>query len=805
MNVFSLVGKITVNYADAVDGIEKMSKAAEDAAESLEDVDKKADNAGNSVEDSGDAANKANDGFTIWKGTLANLASKAIADVIQKCEELGSKLVDLTQTAVGNYAEYEQLAGGAQLMFGDAYDYIVEKAENAYKTVQLSQNDYLEQVNGFAVGLKTALGGNEQAAAELADRIVSAEADIVAATGNTQENVQNAFNGIMKSNYTMLDNLQIGITPTKEGFQEIIDKVNEWNTANGEATSYAIDNLADCQNALVDYIEMQGLSGYAAGEASTTIQGSWSSVQALFENILTKVGGELAPTIMDFLNELSAWMETVDWDEFAGQVGDAFGGILDWLEQIDFEEAFNDGMEGVQSFLDILESMSEKLPEVIAFIDEWGAGVAAFIGTIVGVEAILKGITIAQTALNIAMNANPILLIVTLVAGLIVALVTLWNTNEDFRNAVTSAWETIKEAVGGAIDAVVEFFGGLGEKLSQKWEEIKNAVSVGIEAIKGFFAGIIDFISNNWQSLLLFIVNPFAGAFSLLYNNCEAFREFINNLLETVKTIISNAWEAIKTKIATVMTAIQTLISTIWNAIKTVITTVINAIKTVITTVFTAIKTTITTIWNAIKTTISNAINNVKTTISNGLNAAKTTVSNILNSIKDKFSSIFESAKSIVGGAIEKIKGFFNFSWSLPSLKLPHFSIEGSFSLNPPSVPHFSIDWYKKAMEDGMIMNQPTIFGYNPRSNQFLAGGESGSETVVGTQSLLDMIKSAVNEENGAISDGLQNILAMLDNFLPQMADMRVVMDSGALVGALAPGMDTALGKLADHNGRGIR
>lgn len=805
MNVFSLVGKITVNYADAVDGIEKMSKAAEDAAESLEDVDKKADNAGNSVEDSGDAANKANDGFTIWKGTLANLASKAIAGVIQKCEELGSKLVDLTQTAVGNYAEYEQLAGGAQLMFGDAYDYIVEKAENAYKTVQLSQNDYLEQVNGFAVGLKTALDGNEQAAAELADRIVSAEADIVAATGNTQENVQNAFNGIMKSNYTMLDNLQIGITPTKDGFQEIIDKVNEWNTTNGEATSYVIDNLADCQNALVDYIEMQGLSGYAAGEASTTIQGSWSSVQALFENILTKVGGELAPTIMDFLNELSAWMETVDWDEFAGQIGDAFGGILDWLEQIDFEEVFNDGMEGVQSFLDILESMSEKLPEVIAFIDEWGAGIAAFIGTIVGVEAILKGITIAQTALNIAMNANPILLIVTLVAGLIVALVTLWNTNEDFRNAVTSAWETIKEAVGGAIDAVVEFFGGLGEKLSQKWEEIKNAVSVGIEAIKGFFSGIIDFISNNWQSLLLFIVNPFAGAFSLLYNNCEAFREFINNLLETVKTIVSNAWEAIKTKIATVMAAIQTLISTIWNAIKTVITTVINAIKTVITTVFTAIKTTITTIWNAIKTTISNAINNVKTTISNGLNAAKTTVSNILNSIKDKFSSIFESAKSIVSGAIEKIKGFFNFSWSLPSLKLPHFSIEGSFSLNPPSVPHFSIDWYKKAMEDGMIMNQPTIFGYNPKSNQFLAGGESGSETVVGTQSLLDMIKSAVNEENGAISDGLQNILAMLDNFLPQMADMMVVMDSGALVGALAPGMDTALGKLADHNGRGIR
>ena len=158
----------------------------------------------------------------------------------------------------------------------------------------MSQNDYLQQVNGFATGLKTALGGNEQAAAELADRILNAEADVVAATGNSQEAVQNAFNGIMKSNYTMLDNLQLGITPTKEGFQEVIDKVNEWNEANGRATSYQIGNLADAQNALVDYIEMQGLSGYAANEAADTIQGSIASMKAAYDNFITGLGDENA-------------------------------------------------------------------------------------------------------------------------------------------------------------------------------------------------------------------------------------------------------------------------------------------------------------------------------------------------------------------------------------------------------------------------------------------------------------------------------------------------------------------------------
>ena len=193
----------------------------------------------------------------------------------------------LTKAAVDNYAEYEQLVGGAELMFGKAYDTVVKNAQDAYKTVQMSQNEYLQQVNGFATGLKTAFGGNEQAAAELAHNIVQAEADIIAATGNTAENVQNAFNGIMKSNFTMLDNLQIGITPTKEGFQEVIDKVNEWNKTNGEATNYQMGNLADMQSALVDYIDMVGMSGYAQREASETITGSLSSMKAAWTNLVT--------------------------------------------------------------------------------------------------------------------------------------------------------------------------------------------------------------------------------------------------------------------------------------------------------------------------------------------------------------------------------------------------------------------------------------------------------------------------------------------------------------------------------------
>ena len=224
------------------------------------------------------------------KGGLVTAAKVGAAAVAAA----GTAIVAIGKQAIEQYAEYEQLVGGAELMFGDAYDFVAEKAKNAYSTVQMSQNDYLRQVNGFATGLKTALGGNAQAAAELADKIVNAEADVVAATGASQEMVQNAFNGIMRSNYVMLDNLQLGITPTKEGFQEVIDKVNEWNAANGRATNYVIDNLADAQSALVDYIEMQGLQGYAANEAADTIQGSLSSMKSAWKNLLTGVADDNA-------------------------------------------------------------------------------------------------------------------------------------------------------------------------------------------------------------------------------------------------------------------------------------------------------------------------------------------------------------------------------------------------------------------------------------------------------------------------------------------------------------------------------
>lgn len=312
----------------------------------------------------------------------ANLASGAITAGVKK---LAGVVADVGKAAYTSYARYEQLASGAQLMFGDAYDFVAEKARNAYKSVQMSQNDYLQQVNGFATGLKTALGGNVQAAAKLADKVITAEADVVAATGTTQEAVQNAFNGIMKSNYTMLDNLQLGITPTKEGFQQLIDKVNEWNAETGEATAYTIDNLADCQAALVDYIEMQGLSNYAAEEAARTIEGSTASMKAAWQNLATGMA------------DSSADMEGLTQD-FVDSVFTAGKNIIPRVQQI----VTGVGTATVEAISYLRETNSAIDLLVTAF--EFAATAATVAGTAIGAN--MAGKAIANIATIFTANAS---------------------------------------------------------------------------------------------------------------------------------------------------------------------------------------------------------------------------------------------------------------------------------------------------------------------------------------------------------------------------------------------------------------
>lgn len=790
MDIFSLVGKITINYADAVNNIEKVSKSAKDTAETLEDVDKKADGAGDSVEDAGQAAKNADSGFTTWKATLANLASTAITKVISGCTQLAEKMADVTKSAVGHYAEYEQLVGGVETLFKDSSGKLIDYAEKAYKTAGMSSNQYMNTATSFAASLIQGLGGDTAKAVELTNLAITDMSDNANKMGTDIGSIQDAYQGFAKQNYTMLDNLKLGYGGTQSEMIRLINDSGVLGEKIESLDNVTFDQMIEAIHKIQDNL---GITGTTALEAGTTISGSWSSVQALFENILTKVGSKLAPTVMGFLQQLSDWMETIDWDAFATSVGDALQRVFDWIQKIDFTTFFEKGMDGVTEFIEGLGDFATKIIEVIgniqSFIDILITlspiilGVVTTLGSLAvafKIGEIIDSVKTAMTGLFAAMSANPIVAVIAIIAGLVVALVTLWNTNEDFRNAVTAIWDSIKNVWESVKEAFSNFVAAIGEK---------------IEAVKGFFGNLKDAASEKFSAMKEVVSDKFSQIKETMGTTMQAAKDTVSEKLQNMKNAYSEHGGGIKGIAAAAMEGVKGYYTAGYTFIDNLtggkLSAVANKFKSKM---------------SEAKQAVSNRISEIKNSFSNGLGNAYSTVTNILGNIKNKFSNIMDSAKNIVSNAINRIKSFFNFSWSLPHLKLPHISISGSFSLTPPSVPHFGIDWYKKAMDDGMIMNQPTIFGYNAKSNQFLAGGEAGSETVVGTQSLMDMIRGATHDgvvdEVHSLRLDLNTLIEFLYNWLPQLANLKLVTDTGVLAGELAPAMDEELGKIYIREGR---
>ena len=145
-----------------------------------------------------------------------------------------------------------------------------------------------------------------------------------------------------------------------------------------------------------------------------------------------------------------------------------------------------------------------------------------------------------------------------------------------------------------------------------------------------------------------------------------------------------------------------------------------------------------------------------------------------LDNIKQKFTSVFDNIRNFVKSALDKIKSFFKFEWSLPKIKMPHFKISGSFSLNPPKVPTFGISWYAKAMNEPFVLNNPTIFG--AMNGNLLGGGERGSELVVGVDKLMQMIADAKGSEQITINvygaEG-QNINELAERIAYKIEDLK--------------------------------
>ena len=460
----------------------------------------------------------------------------------------------------------------------------------------------------------------------------------------------------------------------------------------------------------------------------------------------------LGKSSIDMTNLFNATAE--ETEALRQQVHDLGGVMSD--DAVKDAEAYQDAMLNMNTALDGVKKnmMSKFLPGLTSVMDGLSlifSGDDSGIGQIQsGLQEVITNITsiapqffaLAQTILmSMISGFAPMLpqLVSSIFSVLIQAITTITSMIPQMMPSIISGIQGICQALFEALPVITEGLFTLIMSLVE-WLSSGDNVQTFITGILQLVSLIIDQFSILLPVLLPAIVE-IIGQVCIALTEPSTIEMLINSVLQLVGAIVVALINAVPVFIEVIFGLLDNLGELLshfldWGSdlVAKGLEAIVNFIKG---------------IGTKIKTGISNFWTNTKNNFTNGINAVKNFVTNGLNSVKEKFHNIFETVKNTVKNGIEKVKSFFNFDWSLPKLKMPHFNISGSFSLDPPRVPSFGVEWYAKAMGEPIMLDGATIFG--AMNDRLLGGGETGSEIVIGTDKLLGMMKDAVGGEQRPI------------------------------------------------------
>lgn len=650
--------------------------------------------------------------------TLGGAAKAVGAASVAAVGAAATGITTLTTQAVQAYGSYEQLVGGVSKIFGESADMVMENANRAFQTAGMSANQYMETVTSFSASLIQSLGGDTEAAAEYANMAIADMSDNANTFGTDIQSIQNAYQGFAKQNYTMLDNLKLGYGGTKSEMERLLQDAaalsDEFELQYDDSENL-VYGYADIVEAIHIVQENMQITGTTAKEASDTIQGTAGSLQAAWQNLIIGLGdanADLGPLIDNVV--ASALQMVNNIKPIALQAVKGIAALIEGFAPVLAEELPPLIMELLPTLADaivmLINAVSGVLPQLI------GAILPPLLSALTGV--IMSLLQALPQILQVLSQQLPIIL-QQLIPAILSLLPLLVQTGLEFILAIGQGLADNIDLLMGAIMQIIHYL--VDELLTP--DNIAQFINVALQIILAIAEGIIVNIPEILGAIAVLIWNIIEGIGTALPDIGLQIVTFIVNLGEDLAGLFEEWFgDTGRNLFATIGEWFNGIYQ--WGV--SVAQWVVNGI-------------------NNIKQKVSTFFTNIGTFFSNGFNNMKEKVTSGLNAIKEKFTGIFEKVKTTVKNAIEFIKGLFKFDWSLPDIKLPHFSVSGKLDLLavPPQIPKVGIEWYKKAYDEPYLLNDATIFG--AANGKLLGGGEgSGSEVVVGTNKLMSMMKQAV-------------------------------------------------------------
>lgn len=558
---------------------------------------------------------------------------------------------------------------------------------------------------------------------------------------------------------------------------------------------------------IVDRLNALGFEFEDITEVMKAVWDGFCEVLApIFEGVFQQISNILneALDILTGLFDIFAGIFTGDWDMVWQGVQEVFGAVWDFVVA-----TFENWISTFTSLADTVLGWFGTDWETVwtnvktFFSDTWNAISSFFSGILTGIKTFFTDTWNAIVSFFSGILSGIYSSVTGTMTEIHDTFTNIWDSITGF---LSGAWETIKNIVTVGIMAVKEIISAAFQIITLPfrfiwenckdtvlsiWETIKSVIGEKIDAVKEKITTVTTAISNvasaAWNAISSTASSLWEGIKGTIGSKIDAAKEKVSTATSTITSVASSAWSSVSSTTSSLWSTISSTVSSKISAASSAVSSATSTITSVASSAWSSVSSAASSKWESVRSTISSKLSSAQSTVSSlmsgitstmssGLSSALSTVSGKFSSIYSTISSKMSAARDAVGNAISALKSKFNFSWSLPHLKLPHVSISGSFSINPPSVPHFGISWYK----DGGILTRPTIFG--AAGNNLLAGGEAGAEAVVPLATLWDkletMITSVFNTASttgGSSGEGLTSTagrLLTLDDFsLGSLAD----------------------------------